>query len=283
MKDFISNISKKVEVVPYNPEWGVMFDSEADRLRTTLQYACENLHHIGSTSIPGLSAKPILDIVVELSEDADTIEEKLEAVGYQYKGEFNIPLRRFFNKKSPFKVNLHVYTRGNPEIRLNLEFRDFLRKSEVHRLRYEALKMRLALDPSSHEKVGDFTKYTLGKNEFITDIISQTGFDSVCPRFCIHYAEWEAYHRIRQQQASSMGSEYNIKSLIYSSKTDYHIVIYKGISIIGAVHIDNAIDELSYLRFFHIEDQSSGNGVVQNLSKFLESWATLHKRRIVWE
>lgn len=269
-----------IEVVPYNPQWVIMFNNEADLLRTTLQNTCKALYHIGSTSIPALSAKPIIDILLEVSEDEDLIAQKLEAIGYQYKGELNIPLRRFFSKKLPFKVHLHVCFRGNPEIRLNIGFRDFLRRFETYRLRYEALKIRLANDPSANGKIGGFTKYTLGKNEFITDVISRTGFNEIYLRFCTHYAEWEAYHKICKQHFASSSSDYNIELLTYSNPTDCHIVIYQGVNIIGAMHIDNAIDKISYLRYCYIDIQIDNTEIRYNLHKIIEYWTKMHGRQL---
>lgn len=281
MKEFACNSSKKVEVVPYNPQWANMFETEAESIKEALKELCKSVHHIGSTSVAELSAKPIIDIIVELSENAEEAIEKLESIGYKYKGEFNIPLRRFLGKKHPFEVNLHVYDYGNPEVILNLGFRDFLRKSEIDRLRYESLKMKLVLDPLSHEKIGGFTKYTLGKNEFITDIIRQTGFEGICPRFCTHYAEWEAYHEIREKHTIHEDNKYDRQAQTHSKDTDYHLVLYKGVDIVGAAYIDMSDSHIAKLPFFYVEDQSIEGKITKQLSSFLGKWCSHHGRKLV--
>jgi len=100
MKDFVVKASRVVEVLPYNPEWISMFESEAFLLRRALGKNCKDVYHVGSTAIPGLAAKPIIDIIVTLSEDADFVVDKLATIDYTFKGEFNIPMRRFFGKKN---------------------------------------------------------------------------------------------------------------------------------------------------------------------------------------
>ncbi|WP_339040762.1 GrpB family protein [Candidatus Lariskella endosymbiont of Hedychridium roseum] len=87
------------------------------------------LHHVGSTSVPGLAAKPKIDIMAVVL-DLFFKESQLEAIGYRYRGGFNIPLRRYFTIRAEERsINLHVFEENDPEIELNILFRDHLCRS----------------------------------------------------------------------------------------------------------------------------------------------------------
>lgn len=91
---------RKVVVSPYNVHWPSMYDEEAGKLRTIFGEQLVAMHHIGSTSVPGLEAKPIIDILVVVQDIArvDAINHEMQAFGYEVKGEYGIPGRRFFRK-----------------------------------------------------------------------------------------------------------------------------------------------------------------------------------------
>ncbi|MDX1523346.1 MAG: GrpB family protein, partial [Anaerolineae bacterium] len=93
---------RKVNVVPHNPNWAAQFQSEADRIRAALNSEIINIHHIGSTAIPGISAKPVLDLLIEVIslERIDQFDEVMIGLGYKPKGEFGLPRRRFFTKNN---------------------------------------------------------------------------------------------------------------------------------------------------------------------------------------
>ncbi len=92
-----------VRVVPYDPDWPVAFAVEAESIRGALRDAPVEVHHIGSTAIPGIFAKPIIDIllVVPSLELLDSQVPLIEALGYESLGEFGIAGRRYFRKDSP--------------------------------------------------------------------------------------------------------------------------------------------------------------------------------------
>lgn len=96
-------------VVPYNPSWPCLFEEESQRITKTLN--CIEIHHVGSTSIPGLKAKPVIDMIVVVKDLTQTIEP-LESLGYKYKGEYNIPFRKYFSKSLPIKAHLHGPIQG---------------------------------------------------------------------------------------------------------------------------------------------------------------------------
>lgn len=127
---------KKIEITEYNPDWLLWFKQEALSLKYPLGDNCINIHHIGSTAVPGLRAKPKIDIIAEVHSLSAT-HSSLKSIDYEYRGEFNIPLRHFFRKKIPHEINLHVYEKDNPDIELNILFRDFLLNSREARAEYK--------------------------------------------------------------------------------------------------------------------------------------------------
>src|SRR3990167_219765 len=112
-------MKKNIEVVLYSPEWPEMFASEAELIKQALGNNCITIHHIGSTSVPGLSAKPIIDIlpVVRDIQEVDKATKAMESLGYEAKGEYGMAFRRYFQKGQNARThNVHVY-RGNCKTR----------------------------------------------------------------------------------------------------------------------------------------------------------------------
>jgi len=120
----------KVVVVSFNEEWSQQFLTEAIKIQKVLGNNCLEVHHIGSTSIPKLSAKPIIDMIPVVKDitAVDLCNQAMEALGYTVKGEFGFFLRRFFVKQNRFHV--HVFEQGNPEIERHLRFRDWLQSHD---------------------------------------------------------------------------------------------------------------------------------------------------------
>lgn len=133
---------RKVEVTPYNPQWVAMFEEEASILRTIFGSEISEIHHIGSTSVPGLKAKPIIDImpVVRDIHRIDAFNGAMIAIGYEPKGENGIIGRRFFQKGGNNRTHhVHVFESGNPEVERHLAFRDYLREHPEEAKPYKAI------------------------------------------------------------------------------------------------------------------------------------------------
>ena len=151
-----------VELKPHDPEWADAAEREAGRLGAVLGHVLVRVHHIGSTSIPGLVAKPILDLipVVRSIEDLDRTQDRLKALGYQWWGEFGLPGRRYCSLVDEVSgkrlVQLHCYADGSPEIMRHLAFRDYLKANPELVAAYEAVKRRCAeAHPDSSHAYGD--------------------------------------------------------------------------------------------------------------------------------
>ncbi|HUB44371.1 MAG TPA: GrpB family protein [Acetobacteraceae bacterium] len=123
----------KVELQPYDPRWPLMAAAEGRFLLAMLQPAGCAVEHVGSTAIPGMPAKPIIDLlpVVTGLGAFDQRSSIVEALGYRAWGEYGLPGRRYFTKDHPITgvrlVQLHCYALGSLEIRRHLAFRDYLR------------------------------------------------------------------------------------------------------------------------------------------------------------
>lgn len=220
-----------IVVVPYNENWPMMFESERAKIQDALKDNCLEVYHIGSTSVPGLDAKPKIDIIV-VSKDREGVIPKMELIGYRYKGEWNIPFKYGFTKRGELDVNLHMFfDKNHPEIELNLGFRDYLKTHPEALEAYRNIKYEILSDPSSHtrgEKL-NLPLYTLRKREFIDTIIKQMGFDRLRVLKCITDNEW-----LRAEQLYIHGIDINERE----DENLEHFVLYKGIEILAYARIN---------------------------------------------
>ena len=157
-----------VEIVAYSPQWAGIFESE----RTAILERCRpwvmEVHHVGSTSVPGLAAKPILDImpVVANPNDGESAIGPMTTLGYRYRGEHELPGRFYFDKivSGRTVMHCHMYPQDHSDVRKLVAFRDRLRTRRKTTFEYERLKRELA---SKHRD--DRVAYTDGKGEFIRE------------------------------------------------------------------------------------------------------------------
>ncbi|MGI0525120.1 GrpB family protein [Rhizobium giardinii] len=160
---------KPVIIVPYDPAWPAIFVQIRDKVLAALGSTALAVEHIGSTSVPGLDAKPIIDIDVIISTETDlsTAISKLSKAGYTYEGEKGIEGRHAFAQPSRLPAHhLYVCAAGNPELRRHIAFRDFLRANPDTAKSYGVLNKCLA------EKFGpDREGYTNAKEEFIAETL----------------------------------------------------------------------------------------------------------------
>jgi GrpB-like predicted nucleotidyltransferase (UPF0157 family) len=157
---------RKIEVGPYDPAWPARYRAEAARLVEVFGPELVSIHHIGSTSVPGLAAKPTIDILVEVRDLAsvDALNPRMIALEYEPHGEFGISGRRYFLRLSgdTHTHHVHVFQAGNPEFLRHLVFRDYLiaHPDEAHE--YGRLKTELA-----ERFPFDIAGYMDGKDAFV--------------------------------------------------------------------------------------------------------------------
>ena len=141
-----------IKLEAHNPQWAKDFELERARFLAVLGHVTqggilEQVHHIGSTSVPGLKAKPVIDMLLEVYPlpKPEVGIPALEELGYEYRGEAGIPGHLFF-RGNPRTRHVHVLEAGTNEFtRDHLLFRDYLRANAGARTRYENLKLELAL------------------------------------------------------------------------------------------------------------------------------------------
>ncbi|ALZ60110.1 MULTISPECIES: GrpB family protein [Bacillus] len=159
---------RKIVVVPHENHWSEKFQMEAKRLKSAMPETVK-IYHIGSTSVPGLAAKPIIDMIMEVEniERVDGWNERFIELGYIVKGENGISRRRYFIHGTEEKrsYHLHVFEKGNPEIVRHLAFRDYMMAHCEEAEAYATLKKELA-----EKYTYDGELYTEGKNEFVRNV-----------------------------------------------------------------------------------------------------------------
>ena len=161
-----------VTIVDYDPEWPALFTREEARIRSILGDRVVELHHTGSTSVPGLAAKPIIDItmVVPDSSDEPAYVPDLEAAGYRLViREPEWHEHRVF-KGPDTNINLHTFSPGAPEIARMVGFRDWLRTHPADRDLYERTKRDLAA-----RTWGYVQNYADAKTEVVEEIVGRAG------------------------------------------------------------------------------------------------------------
>ncbi|WEG18769.1 GrpB family protein [Alkalihalophilus pseudofirmus] len=138
---------RKVEVVPYQKEWPDAFYRERENIQQILGEQCIRVSHIGSTAIPEMAAKPVIDILVEVVDiqKVDHFNHLFSKLGYKACGENGILGRRFFMKGGNHRTHhIHTFQTGDPHILRHLAFRDYLRHHTEDASRYMKKKQELA-------------------------------------------------------------------------------------------------------------------------------------------
>lgn len=158
-----------VKVVPYCSGWPELYRQEAEKISKILGEQLVAIHHIGSTSVPGLPAKPIIDIlpVVKEISAVDAHNAQFEALGYEPRGEYGIPGRRFFRKGLEHRTHhIHIFQESDqPNILRHVAVRDYLRAHPGAAAAYAALKIKLAAQFPQ-----DIEAYCDGKDSFVKDL-----------------------------------------------------------------------------------------------------------------
>lgn len=164
------NDHRKVHLHPPSSEWAEHAQRESERFAALLGSNLIRIHHIGSTAIPGIAAKPTIDLLPEVKSIAelDLIQDQIEKAGYEWRGEYGLPGRRFCvlnDEHGKRKANIHCYETGSDEITRHLVFRDYLIAHPDLAKQYEAEKLRCqSLHPD------DVFAYSDAKDEWIKRI-----------------------------------------------------------------------------------------------------------------
>ena len=160
--------SGQIHLSPYESGWQTLFLEERNRLLTRIAEFVLDIQHVGSTSIPGMPAKPILDIAIAVTnfEEAVRCVSPLENLGYTYKGENGIPRRHYFVKGTPRTHHLHMVEIESDAWRNYLLFRDYLIENPETAREYATMKQALA-----KQFAKDRGAYQAGKESFIKAVL----------------------------------------------------------------------------------------------------------------
>lgn len=174
-KDLGTAVTKRVEVVPYEPAWQARFEELRAHLLSILNGQDVRVEHVGSTSVPGLAAKPILDVDVVLQNETnfEQVKAALEANVYYHIGDLGISGREVFkydNKPQLMPHHLYVLSENSEELKRHLTFRDWLRSHSEDREAYAQAKMAAAL-----QFPNNIDAYIDAKSGVIFDIYQRCG------------------------------------------------------------------------------------------------------------
>lgn len=163
------NNLRRVEILPYNANWPTLFNEEAKKIQNILGEQLKEIYHIGSTAIPNMPAKPVIDILL-VCDDLDAIgdiTEKLSYLNYHNISRHVIPHRSFFARKldEHISFHLHIRERGDPQINRHVNFRDYVIQHPDVAKRYADLKIKLA-----KQFVDDMNSYVFGKDKLVQEI-----------------------------------------------------------------------------------------------------------------
>ena len=166
---------RTLEVVVYDPRWPAAFAAEAARLRAALGEMPLRIEHNGSTAVPGLPAKPVIDIQVSVAElqPMEPYRQPLQSIGYTHMPHPDDSFCPFFHRPRewPHSHHIHVVRAGDAEERRTLAFRDYLREHPVTAREYADLKVRLARQFDA-ATFGARQAYADAKTEFIERVIA---------------------------------------------------------------------------------------------------------------
>jgi GrpB-like predicted nucleotidyltransferase (UPF0157 family) len=167
-------------ITEYQPEWAEKFRTESEKIREVLGKRVEDIQHIGSTSIPGMLAKPLIDIavLVDSIEDIPFFAEKLESIGYTYRSDMSSAKRIFLRKGDPLEYHLSITSPLYQWWDKQIAFRDYLRNHKEAVDEYNNLKLEnLSVTPS--EDLADLSwsvPYNSGKGEFVKKVLKLSGY-----------------------------------------------------------------------------------------------------------
>jgi GrpB-like predicted nucleotidyltransferase (UPF0157 family)/ribosomal protein S18 acetylase RimI-like enzyme len=264
---------RKIEVVPYNIQWKSNFNKEAALIKDMMKELIVDIHHIGSTAIAGIKAKPIIDMIPEVIDISmvDKFNEQMKNIGYTPYGEYGLVGRRFFVKFDQANVrlvNAHFYQTNNPEIEQHLLFLKHMNSNQVDALKYSELKEEL-----TKKFPNDIDAYCNGKDLFVKNIINKCGFGGLYLRQAFTDNEWHHYHRIVKSEIFNRNStmEYDPNHPSIKNSNNKLYVFYKGVEIIGTLMIEHHTVDIAIIRIIAIDRRLQKQGYGKELIKHAEN------------
>jgi GrpB-like predicted nucleotidyltransferase (UPF0157 family) len=157
---------RRIDVVPYDAKWPTMFLQERAQLLARLPIPLAGIHHIGSTAVEGLAAKPVIDLLLEVADihSLDRCSQQFESLGYESKGEYGITGRRFYQKGGDSRTHhIHAFELGSKNALRHIAFKEYLKAHPPVAYEYGLLKRKVALSCNN-----DIGLYCDGKADFLS-------------------------------------------------------------------------------------------------------------------
>jgi GrpB-like predicted nucleotidyltransferase (UPF0157 family) len=154
----------KVRLTEFSENWAFLFQQEAEFLRSIFGDEIIKFEHFGSTSVYGLKAKPVIDMMCIVNDinKVDSFNDQMDALGYDVAGEWGIEGRRLFRKGGENRTHhIHFYQKDNPQIKRHIIFRDYLRAHPEEVVRYSRFKEELA------SRFENTSEYSPAKKSFV--------------------------------------------------------------------------------------------------------------------
>ncbi|MCL4391764.1 GrpB family protein [Patescibacteria group bacterium] len=170
--------NRRYSVGPYNPEWPKRFAAEAEELKKIFGSDVLAIEHVGSTSVPGMSGKPTIDILIVVDDltSADRHTAEMKRLGYEHLPEYVVSDSHLFRRMKDHVLlsNVHVFEKGNPEVQEILALRDYLRSHPEEVRAYSDFKNDLYA-----QYPNDYTSYRKHKDEFMEKLLQRAGVGAV--------------------------------------------------------------------------------------------------------
>jgi GrpB-like predicted nucleotidyltransferase (UPF0157 family) len=163
-------LDEPVSVSPYQPEWASQFAAEHRRMSEALRIASADLEHIGSTAVPDLAAKPVIDLMLGVNgyPPSPALLREIERLGYESLGEAGVPGRLYFRLRRTVQANLHVVLKGGTHWLSNLALREYLRAHAGAHERYAQAKLA-AIEAGATSLLS----YSAAKEKFLSSLLQE--------------------------------------------------------------------------------------------------------------
>jgi len=275
-------MSRILEVIPYDPLWPKMFEEEAQKIKEALGENCSSLHHIGSTSIASLAAKPIIDILLIVKALTDPHQEGLTSLGYKLRGRIVSPLSDFYQKGTPQpKFHLHVYEEGDEGIDLHLSLQHYLRNHPSEIISYSQLKFKLQ---EKYKDKNDYNQYRIEKAPFIETLLQKAKFEGFTLNYLESSLNMNASERDRiifedfqKAEYSNFFEDENITFKEHiTEKNHLYFSLKKGLTIVAVGHVVMVDSHKAFLKSISTPDSSERKEYARKIFEFLQKWGGSH-------
>ncbi len=260
-------MSRVLEVVPYDPAWSKLFEEESSKIKSALRENFISIHHIGSTSVENLAAKPIVDILIIVRDLKAVNHEALFSLGYKLRGRIVTPLSDFYQKGTPQpKFHLHFYEEGDETSQLHLSLCQYLRNHPSERDEYIQLKFDLQ---NKYKSDNNYNQYRIEKAPFLEKIIQNSGFEG----FTLNYIKSDLNNIASEKDMKIFHRLQKDQNLMFSSENQVYFSLKKGLTIVAVAHLEKNENKEVFLRSIAIDFPYSGKGYDKIFVGLLQKWA----------